>query len=121
MQHLVYKREKSNPITAKNSPRQTDRTPHIKTLLLQAIRWKALLESGRVSDQAEIARYEGLSRARVTQIMKLLNLAPEIQNHILNMPKSSHRPDISERSLRHITQLENKREQVAAFQKIIEK
>jgi hypothetical protein len=53
--------------------------------------------------------------------MKLLNLAPEIQNHILNMPKSSHRPDISERSLRHITQLENKREQVAAFQKIIEK
>jgi hypothetical protein len=92
----------------------------VKELLQKAIRWKELLESGKVSDQAEIARYEGISRARVTQIMSLLRLSPEIQNHILTMPKSSHRPDISERSLRHITQIEDFREQKDAFSALLE-
>jgi len=45
--------------------------------------WRDLLEYGEIPDQAEIARQEGLSRARVTEIMSLLCLAPEIQDHIL--------------------------------------
>jgi ParB-like chromosome segregation protein Spo0J len=73
------------------------------------------LDSGRVSDQAEIARYEGLSRARVTQIMKPLNLAPEIQDHILNLPKTANRPPVTERALRQITLMENPKEQLDAF------
>ncbi len=49
--------------------------------------WRALLESGQVANQAEIARREGITRARVTQVMGLLRLAPEIQEHILAMPQ----------------------------------
>ena len=52
----------------------------------QAIEWQALLESGEASSQAAIARREGISRARVTQVMGLLRLAPEIQERVLSLP-----------------------------------
>jgi hypothetical protein len=42
----------------------------------------------------------------VTQIMALLRLAPEIQEHILAMPDSVGRPAISERALRPIACLD---------------
>ena len=42
-----------------------------------------LISSGEVKDRAELARIFGLSRARVTQIMNLILLAPDIQELIL--------------------------------------
>src|SRR5438067_12233459 len=39
---------------------------------LRAIEWQRQLESGQVRSRADIARREGLTRARVTQIMNLL-------------------------------------------------
>lgn len=56
-----------------------------------------------VNNRAELARRYDLSRARVTQILMLLQLAPEIQEHILNMPKSTGRFPFSERRLRPLT------------------
>jgi ParB-like chromosome segregation protein Spo0J len=94
--------------------------PRVKELLRKAIEWKALLDSGKVSDQAEIARREGLSRVRVTQIMSLLHLAPETQDYILSMPKTSRRPAITERSLRPITQIESYRKQNEAFSALLD-
>jgi predicted XRE-type DNA-binding protein len=43
-----------------------------------AIRLEHLLASGQVTDQAEIARAAGITRARITQILNLTNLAPDI-------------------------------------------
>jgi hypothetical protein len=54
------------------------KTPRVVELLRKAVEWKALLESGKVASQAEIASREGVTRARVTQ-MGLLRLAPDIQ------------------------------------------
>jgi hypothetical protein len=102
-------------VATKNNPRRPSLSPGVKELLQKAIRWKELLESGKVSDQAKIGLYEGLSRAKVTQIIKLLNLSPQIQRYILNMPKTANRPPVTERSLRHITTMENHREQLDAF------
>ncbi|MCG8418945.1 MAG: hypothetical protein MJE77_13490 [Proteobacteria bacterium] len=34
--------------------------------------------------QADIARQEGITRARVTQVMKLLNLSQDIQERLLD-------------------------------------
>ncbi|MFH1689379.1 MAG: hypothetical protein ABIE42_03975 [Candidatus Eisenbacteria bacterium] len=65
--------------------------------------------------QAEIARREGITRARVTQIMAMLRLAPEIQEHILAMPESVNRPPISERALRPIAHIEDPKQQLAEF------
>jgi len=94
-------------------------TPSAKKLLKKAIEWKELLESGKLSNQAEIARIEGVSRVRVTQIMSLLRLAPEIQEHILSLPETTYRCTITERSLRPITQIDDQKEQLEAFQGLI--
>ncbi len=99
-------------------PPKAPRVPRVKELLLQAREWQKMLNSGEVRNQAEIAQREGITRARVTQIMHLLNLAPEIQDHILNMPKSSQRPPITDRALRPITQINDHHEQLEAFQEL---
>ncbi|MFH1690242.1 MAG: hypothetical protein ABIE42_08395 [Candidatus Eisenbacteria bacterium] len=51
----------------------------------------------------------------MTQIMGMLRLAPEIQEHILSMPDMVRRPAISERALRPIAQIEDPRRQLAEF------
>jgi DNA-binding transcriptional MocR family regulator len=94
------------------------RTPRVVELLRTAIEWQGLLESGRIPSQAEIARQEGLTRARVTQILSLLNLAPKIQEYILSMPKMSQRPMVTERSLRPLTFIEDQNKQVWAFEQL---
>ena len=41
-----------------------------------------------MENQTEIARLGHVTRARVSQIMNLLNLAPDIQEAILDMPRT---------------------------------
>ncbi len=49
----------------------------------QGITFERLVRDGVVKDYAEIARLTGLTRARVTQIVNLTLLAPDIQEKIL--------------------------------------
>ena len=51
--------------------------------LRRAMGWAEEIETARVT-RADIARREGISRARVTQIMSLLSLPPDEQSAILN-------------------------------------
>jgi len=60
-----------------------DRVPRITRLLALAIKFEGLVQEGIVKDYAELARLGRVSPARVTQIMNLLNLAPDIQERIL--------------------------------------
>lgn len=111
-----------NALPAKDrnrKPPKAARTPRVVELLRKALEWQTLLESGQLSNQAAIARREGVTRARVTQVMGLLRLTPEIQNHILAMPDTAHRPAITERFLRPIARLEDLTDQMAKFQKLI--
>jgi hypothetical protein len=101
-------------------PPRAPRTPRVVELLRRALEWQALLESGEVPNQAEIARREGITRARVTQVMGMLHLTREIQQHILSMPDAVRRPAITERALRPIAQLENARDQRARFEELLE-
>jgi hypothetical protein len=48
-----------------------------------ALRFERLVRSGAVRDYAALARLGRVSRARVTQIMNLLHLAPDLQEKIL--------------------------------------
>jgi hypothetical protein len=43
------------------------------------------------SNQAAIARQKGITHARVTQVMALLHLAPENQEHVLSLPEMDRR------------------------------
>ena len=92
--------------------------PRIVELLQKAVEWQVLINSGEARNRAEIARREGITRARVTQVMALLRLAPEIQEHIRAMPEMVGRPGISERALRPVVQMEDPTDQTARFQEL---
>ena len=53
-----------------------------------ALHLERLITDGEIADRAEIARLGQVSRARVTQIMNLLSLAPDIQEEILFLPRT---------------------------------
>jgi len=63
------------------------RVPRVARFMALAIRFDQLIRAGEVADYAEIARLTHVSRARVTQIMNLLMLAPDIQEAILFLPR----------------------------------
>ncbi len=52
-----------------------------------AVRFEDKLRDGQVRDMAQLARYGHVSRARLTQIMNLRLLAPDIQEQILRLPR----------------------------------
>jgi hypothetical protein len=58
--------------------------------------------SGEIQDQAEAARKLGLTRARLSQILDLTNLAPDIQEEILFLEAIDSRTPLSERALRGV-------------------
>ena len=79
------------------------RVPRVSRLMALAIHFDGLLRSGRVESYADLARLGRVTRARVTQIMNLLHLAPDIQEAILFLPRVTHgRDPITERHLRPI-------------------
>jgi len=100
------------------TPREP-KTPRVVELLRKALEWQALLESGEAANLAAIARREGITPARVTQVMGMLRLIPGIQKHILAMPRTFGRPGITEQVLRPIAQLEDPQEQASAFSALL--
>jgi hypothetical protein len=69
--------------TAAGSP-PPERVPRVARVLALAHHWQGLIRSGAVRDQADLARLVGVSRARVSQVMRLLDLAPDIQQAVLH-------------------------------------
>lgn len=67
-------------------PRVIGRLARITCLMASAIHFDQLISEGSIEDFAEIARLENVSRARVTQILNLRLLAPEIQEALLRLP-----------------------------------
>jgi hypothetical protein len=75
--------------------------PRISRLMALAIHMDDLIRQGEVKDYAELARLAHVSRARMTQIMNLLHLAPDIQEEILFLPHAiGARDSIQEREIR---------------------
>ena len=67
-----------------------------------AMEWRRQVDAGEVQNKAEIARREGTTRARVTQVMSLLRLAPEFRKQILTMSDIIRTSAVTERRLRPI-------------------
>jgi hypothetical protein len=63
------------------------RLPRVARLLALAHRLEQLVRTGVVKDYAEAARLGHVTRARISQIMSLLYLAPDIQETILFLPR----------------------------------
>jgi len=79
---------RTGPVTdPKPRPVPSRRVPRIARLMALALRFEQLVRTGAVRDCAQLARLGQVSRARLTQVMNLLHLAPDIQENILFLPR----------------------------------
>jgi integrase len=84
-----------------------------------AIRMERLLREGAVADYADIARLGYVTRARVSQIMNLLNLAPDIQEDLLFLPRTERgRDPIREIHIRPILRVLDWRKQRRIWEEV---
>lgn len=89
------------------------RVPRVARVMAMAIRFERLVREGHVRDYAELAMLGGVTRARISQIIDLLNLHPQIQEAILLLPRTVHGRDIvTERDLRRIASEPELRDQL---------
>jgi len=78
-----------------------------------------LIEGGHITDYADLARLGGVTRARMTQIMSLLNLAPDIIEDILYLPRTVHNRDaVSTKALLPIAQILEWKDQREAWRRV---
>jgi hypothetical protein len=96
----------SHALVLREGPKPTrprGRIPRVARLLALAHHFEELLKTGAVETQAELAELAKLTPARVTQIMNLLGLAPDIQEEIFFLPPVIEgRPAVTERELRQM-------------------
>ena len=67
--------------------------------------WRVLLDEGKCSSPAALSRYLQVSRARVTQIMNLLRLSPEVIEMISSLGDPIQGPVVTERKFRPLLSL----------------
>lgn len=73
--------------------REPGRVPRVARLMALAIRFEQLIRAGVVADYSELAALGHVTRPRISQIMNLLNLAPDIQEAILFLPRTERGRD----------------------------
>jgi hypothetical protein len=71
-----------------------------------AIKFQEIIDRGEVRDYSDVARLGYVSRARVSQIMNLLLLAPDIQEYVLlGLESQASCSEVSEHELRHVASI----------------
>jgi hypothetical protein len=107
-QEIAFSRVRSGRCRMKaDAPRRAvapaGRVPRISKLMALAIKFEGLIRDGDISDQSELARLAHVTQPRMTQILNLLHLAPDIQESLLFLPRiESGRAPIHEKLLRPI-------------------
>ncbi len=77
--------------------------PRVSRLMALAWRLDGLIQRGKAKDFAQLAVLCHVSRARISQVMNLLNLAPDLQETILFLPLTQgERETVPEREVRAI-------------------
>jgi hypothetical protein len=110
----------SNPASDPSGtpPLPVGRVPRIARLLALAHKWDGLVRQGTIRNYATLARLGHVSRARISQIIALLDLAPDIQEDILFLPPTVRgRDGMTLRELQPITRTLDWRRQRALWRK----
>ena len=77
--------------------------PRIAEVLALAIQFDDMIRRGVARDHADLARLGCISQERISQIMRLIWLAPDIQQEILTLPRTPRgRFHVGEVALRQI-------------------
>lgn len=88
------------------APRPPVRRPaRVAMMLALAHTVAGAIASGKLVDQADAARRLGLTRARITQLLALLRLAPDLQEHVLFLEAVDGVEPLTERDLRKVTRV----------------
>lgn len=104
---FVRRPDKSHAIVAADNHRKppvpAGRVPRISRLMALAIHFDRLVREGTVADLSALARLAHVTQPRMTQIMNLNHLAPDIQEELLFLPPlATGRAKIFERHLRSL-------------------
>jgi hypothetical protein len=84
-----------------------------------AIKLDAMIRSGEITNQRQLAAVARVTPARVTQILNFLHLAADIQEAVLNLPPvTSGRDPVTERDLRSIIRYAAWRQQLRIWRKV---
>ncbi|MFN0056488.1 MAG: hypothetical protein ACKV0T_30440 [Planctomycetales bacterium] len=84
--------------------------------------FETLIRDGEVRDYADLARLGHVTRARLSQIMNLLSLAPDIQEQVLLLPEVERGKDrLTERQLRGVVKAVDWQRQRRLWNRILAK
>ena len=93
----------------------TARPARVAVMLALAHHIQRAIDAGLVADRAAVARKLGLTRARVTQVLDLLLLAPDLQGAVLALEAGDGVEPIAERALRRTAHAKTWTEQRAMW------
>jgi hypothetical protein len=91
------------------------RPARVAVMLALAHKIQDAIDRGVVRDRAEVARRLGLTRARLTQLMDLALLAPQIQERIMALESVDGVEPITERAVRRVVRAAGWDEQRGAW------
>ena len=103
--HFERKPHGKKKLVAGETPVFVGHVPRVARVLALAHHFDHLIAQGAVKDYAEIARLSHMTRARVTQIMYLKYLAPDIQEQLVELPMQHGKDLVSEKDLRRIAMI----------------
>ena len=83
-------------------PGPVRRPARVAVMLALAHKIQHAIDGGTIRDRAEVARRLGFTRARVTHIMDLTLLAPDLQERVLELEAVDGLQPVSERVLRSV-------------------
>ena len=73
--------------------RDPGRIPRVARLMALALRLENQVRAGVVASYTELAELGHVTRARISQILNLVNLAPDIQETLLHLPRTEQGRD----------------------------
>ncbi len=101
------------------SPPEHGHVPRVTQVMALAIQFQEMIRLGDARDYADLARLGCITRERMSQIMELVWLAPDIQQEIVEFPPSrGGRFPISEAAVRGIAALLSWNEQRSGWREL---
>ena len=101
------------------TPPEPERRAYLSPVA-EARRYQTLLENDpSIETRTDVARELGVSKARVTQVLGLLKLAPAVQNALLALRDQRSLRHFSERRLRPLMRISHPKKQVRAFRQML--
>jgi hypothetical protein len=92
----------NGPRRRPGSEMAAERIPRVTQVLALALAFQEMIATGRARNYQDLANRTGVTGERLSQVMKLIWLAPAIQQEILYLPGYNGRYPITESAVRSI-------------------